>query len=89
MQAKHAAALEGSAASPIPGTDENQNHHKVVSGYVNSLFFAGIKLFGVLLFFFNVPKASTKGQLISKGNLGVLKSTKKTQNCFKDFCPSF
>ena len=67
MQAKHSAALEGSAASPIPGTDENQNHHKVVSGYVNSLFFAGIKLFWVLLFFFNVPKASTKGQLFSKG----------------------
>merc|ERR1712129_663568 len=33
LQAKHSAALEGSAASPIPGTDENQNHHKVVSGY--------------------------------------------------------
>ena len=54
LQAKHAAAVEGSAASPIPGTDENQNHHKVVSGYVNSLFFAGIKLFWVLLFFYNV-----------------------------------
>ena len=78
LQAKHAAAVEGSAASPIPGTDENQNHHKVVSGYVNSLFFAGIKLFWVLLFFYNVPKASTKGQSISKGNLDVFKFTKKT-----------
>ena len=77
LQAKHAAAVEGSAASPIPGTDENQNHHKVVSGYVNSLFFAGIKLFWVLLFFYNVPKASTKGQSISKGNLDDFKFTKK------------
>ena len=87
MQAKHAAAVEGSAASPIPGTDENQNHHKVVSGYVNSLFFAGTKLFWVLLFFFNVPKASTKSQLISKGNLGVFKFTKKNKTFCKDFCP--
>ena len=79
LQAKHAAAVEGSAASPIPGTDENQNHHKVVSGYVNSSFFAGIKLFWILLFFYNanVPKASTKGQLISKGNMDVFKFTKK------------
>ena len=76
MQAKHAAAVEGSAASPIPGTDENQNHHKVVSGYVNSLFFTSMKLFGVLLFFFNVPKVCTKGQLFLKGNLGIFKSTK-------------
>ena len=29
-----------------------------------------------------------KGQLISKCLLGVIVSTKKTTNFFKDFCPS-
>ena len=85
MQAKHAAAVEGSAASPIPGTDENQNHHKVVSGYANSLFFAGIKLFWVLLFLFKIPKATTIGHLISKENMCVFKSTKEQKEIVRIF----
>ena len=31
---------------------------------------------------------NTKGQLISKGNFGVFKSTKKQRNFCKDFCPN-
>ena len=32
--------------------------------------------------------ASTKGQIISEGNFGVLNFSKNQQNYLKDFCPS-
>ena len=35
------------------------------------------------------PKIWVKGQLNSKGNFGVFKSTKKERIFCKDFCPSF